>query len=229
MGACPITELTLGLGLLSSFRPADGPGWLGPGCVQPSGIDLSNVHLRHLARRLATHRLQIGSRLAAPRAGTPGSVGPGPSVLWPCLHAWPRIRLGRLLWASPTLPGITHDLAAGREHGIVEAPADTGIRCWTDKAHQLPPPSGAMSCDVHMQCGRLGHRADSSRQASRIAIRGRAGRPSRQRVGVIEVFEGRERAVPVVPGFGDSAVAHESARENTQGGRLAEAIAEFLV
>jgi hypothetical protein len=31
---------------------------------------------------------------------------------------------GRLLWASPALPGSTHDLTAARQHGIIEALAD---------------------------------------------------------------------------------------------------------
>ncbi|MFF3495301.1 transposase family protein [Streptomyces sp. NPDC002795] len=43
---------------------------------------------------------------------------------------------GRLLWASPALPGATHDLAAAREHGIIDALADAGLRCRADKAYQ---------------------------------------------------------------------------------------------
>ncbi|MGH4036196.1 transposase family protein [Actinomycetota bacterium Odt1-20B] len=43
---------------------------------------------------------------------------------------------GRLLWASPALPGSTHDLTAARQHGIIEALADVGLRCWADKAYQ---------------------------------------------------------------------------------------------
>ncbi|MFF5307659.1 transposase family protein [Streptomyces sp. NPDC013161] len=41
---------------------------------------------------------------------------------------------GRLLWASPALPGSTHDLTAARQHGIIEALADAGLKCWADKA-----------------------------------------------------------------------------------------------
>jgi hypothetical protein len=44
--------------------------------------------------------------------------------------------LGRLLWASPALPGSTHDLTAERQHGIIEALADAGLKCWADKAYQ---------------------------------------------------------------------------------------------
>ncbi|MGW6394690.1 transposase family protein [Streptomyces sp. NPDC055103] len=43
---------------------------------------------------------------------------------------------GRLLWASPVLPGSTHDLTAARTHGIVEALTDAGLKCWADKAYQ---------------------------------------------------------------------------------------------
>lgn len=44
--------------------------------------------------------------------------------------------LGRLLWASPALPGSTHDLTAVRHHGIIEALTEAGLRCWADKAYQ---------------------------------------------------------------------------------------------
>ncbi|MFF4249515.1 transposase family protein [Streptomyces sp. NPDC001822] len=43
---------------------------------------------------------------------------------------------GRLLWASPALPGSTHDLTAARQHGIIDALAAAGPKCWADKAYQ---------------------------------------------------------------------------------------------
>ncbi|GAA3654651.1 IS5 family transposase [Streptomyces chitinivorans] len=43
---------------------------------------------------------------------------------------------GRLLWASPALPGAIHDVRAAREHGILDALAEVGIRCWADKGYQ---------------------------------------------------------------------------------------------
>ncbi|WP_329094730.1 transposase family protein [Streptomyces sp. NBC_01439] len=43
---------------------------------------------------------------------------------------------GRLLWASAALPGATHDLTAARSHGIVDALAAAGLKCWADKAYQ---------------------------------------------------------------------------------------------
>lgn len=43
---------------------------------------------------------------------------------------------GRLLWASPALPGAIHDVRAAREHGIVRALDQAGITCWADKGYQ---------------------------------------------------------------------------------------------
>lgn len=43
---------------------------------------------------------------------------------------------GRLLWASPALPGSTRDLTAARTHDIVAALAEAGLKCWASKAYQ---------------------------------------------------------------------------------------------
>ena len=43
---------------------------------------------------------------------------------------------GRLLWASPALPGAVHDVRAAREHGIVDALAKADIACWADKGYR---------------------------------------------------------------------------------------------
>lgn len=43
---------------------------------------------------------------------------------------------GRLLGASPALPGAVHDVRAAREHGIVDALAEAGVKCSADKAYQ---------------------------------------------------------------------------------------------
>lgn len=43
---------------------------------------------------------------------------------------------GRLLWASPALPGAVHDVRAAREHGIVAALAEADIMCWADKGYR---------------------------------------------------------------------------------------------
>ncbi|MGG7568812.1 transposase family protein [Streptomyces sirii] len=43
---------------------------------------------------------------------------------------------GRLLWASPALPGSTHDLTAARQHGTIDALTGANLKCWADKAYQ---------------------------------------------------------------------------------------------
>lgn len=43
---------------------------------------------------------------------------------------------GRLLWASPALPGAIHDIKAARTHGIIDALAEADVPCWADKAYQ---------------------------------------------------------------------------------------------
>ncbi|GGN86815.1 IS5 family transposase [Streptomyces albiflavescens] len=43
---------------------------------------------------------------------------------------------GRLLWASPALPGAVHDVRAAREHGVIDALVGAGIVCWADKGYQ---------------------------------------------------------------------------------------------
>ncbi|MEW1569478.1 IS5 family transposase [Streptomyces sp. NPDC093509] len=43
---------------------------------------------------------------------------------------------GRLLWASPALPGAVHDIRAAREHGIIEALAKADVMCWADKGYR---------------------------------------------------------------------------------------------
>ena len=43
---------------------------------------------------------------------------------------------GRLLWASPALPGAVHDIRAAREHGLIDALEERGVECWADKGYQ---------------------------------------------------------------------------------------------
>lgn len=43
---------------------------------------------------------------------------------------------GNLGWASPALPGAVYDICAARTHGIIDARAEAGIRCWADKGYQ---------------------------------------------------------------------------------------------
>ncbi|MET8554822.1 transposase family protein [Streptomyces sp. NPDC004959] len=43
---------------------------------------------------------------------------------------------GRLLWASLALAGPVNDLTAARTHGVADALATAGLKCWADKAYQ---------------------------------------------------------------------------------------------
>ncbi|MFD6149104.1 transposase family protein [Streptomyces sp. NPDC060243] len=44
--------------------------------------------------------------------------------------------MGRLLWASPALPGAVHDVRAAREHGIVDALTHADVTCWADMGYR---------------------------------------------------------------------------------------------
>ncbi|GAA1774228.1 transposase family protein [Luedemannella helvata] len=43
---------------------------------------------------------------------------------------------GHLLWASPALPGSTHDLTAARTHALIDALAHANVIVWADKGYQ---------------------------------------------------------------------------------------------
>lgn len=43
---------------------------------------------------------------------------------------------GRLIWASPMLPGARHDMGAAREHGLIDALAAAEIRVIADSAYR---------------------------------------------------------------------------------------------
>ena len=43
---------------------------------------------------------------------------------------------GRLIWASPALPGSAHDLTAARTHGIIEALTRQKVMTFADKGYQ---------------------------------------------------------------------------------------------
>lgn len=43
---------------------------------------------------------------------------------------------GRLLWASPALPGAVHNVRAAREHGVMDALAAVDVTCWADKGYR---------------------------------------------------------------------------------------------
>lgn len=43
---------------------------------------------------------------------------------------------GRLIWASPALPGARHDMGAAREHGILDALHDAGVKVIADNGYR---------------------------------------------------------------------------------------------
>ena len=43
---------------------------------------------------------------------------------------------GRLIWASPALPGAVHDITAARTHQLIDALAEAGVKCFADKGYQ---------------------------------------------------------------------------------------------
>jgi hypothetical protein len=48
---------------------------------------------------------------------------------------------GRLIWVSPTLPGARHDIAAAREHGLLDAFTAAGLRVLADRGYQGAGPA----------------------------------------------------------------------------------------
>ncbi|MBP1782030.1 hypothetical protein J3R08_001880 [Micromonospora sp. HB375] len=43
---------------------------------------------------------------------------------------------GRLVWASPALPGSAHDLTAARSHGIIDALTSSDVMTFADRGYQ---------------------------------------------------------------------------------------------
>jgi hypothetical protein len=43
---------------------------------------------------------------------------------------------GRLVWASPALPGATHDLTAARHHRLIDTPSTGNVMTFADKGYQ---------------------------------------------------------------------------------------------
>jgi hypothetical protein len=48
---------------------------------------------------------------------------------------------GRLIWTSPTLPGSRHDIAAAREHGLLDALAAADVHAVVDTGYQGAGPT----------------------------------------------------------------------------------------
>ncbi len=48
---------------------------------------------------------------------------------------------GRLIWASPALPGARHDVGAARDHGILDALDAAGVTAYADTAYHRAGPA----------------------------------------------------------------------------------------
>ncbi len=48
---------------------------------------------------------------------------------------------GRLIWVSPALPGARHDIAAAREHGLLDALTAVDVRVLADRGYQGAGPA----------------------------------------------------------------------------------------
>jgi hypothetical protein len=48
---------------------------------------------------------------------------------------------GRLIWASPTLPGSRHDIGAAREHGLLDAVDTAEVSAVADTGYQGAGPT----------------------------------------------------------------------------------------
>ncbi len=44
--------------------------------------------------------------------------------------------VGRLVWASPALPGVVHDVTAARTVGLIDALTGAGVKTFADKGYQ---------------------------------------------------------------------------------------------
>lgn len=84
------------------------------------------------------------------------------------------LRAGRLVWASPALPGATHDLTAARATGLIDAlTAAGGIRT-PFKGHRLRPPLSRHQRSVNRAHARIracGERAVATLKTWKILAR----------------------------------------------------------
>ncbi|GLW04511.1 IS5 family transposase [Streptomyces lavendulae subsp. lavendulae] len=85
---------------------------------------------------------------------------------------------GRLLWASPALPGAVHDIRAAREHGIVDALTEAGIQCWADKGYRSAGGTVRIPCWGRWETLSAGQKAVNRPQAKIRALPSRPLPPS---------------------------------------------------
>lgn len=72
---------------------------------------------------------------------------------------------GRLLWASPALPGSTHDLTAARHHGLITALTSAAIATFADKGYLG---AGGAVGTPHRGRGLVGYRTRFNRHHATI-------------------------------------------------------------
>jgi hypothetical protein len=149
--------------------------------------------LRHPRRHPATHRPRRHDRRSRPALLRRKAHATGLNVQ---VIANPA---GRGVWASPALPGSRHDIAAAREHGILDAlgaaeiiaVADIGyqgagpaVRVPQRRAGSIPAPAGTGGCRTTRRPStpRTPASADpASANAGLKAPTGRRRRPRRRR------------------------------------------------
>ncbi|MFI9548001.1 transposase family protein [Streptomyces sp. NPDC052016] len=81
--------------------------------------------------------------------------------------------IGRLVWASPALPGATHDLSAARAHGIIDALTSADVMTFADKGYQAAGGSVRTPFKRHRYRPKLSRRQKAINRAhARIRARG---------------------------------------------------------
>jgi hypothetical protein len=87
---------------------------------------------------------------------------------------------GRMLWASPALPGSTHDLTAARTHGVIDALADADLWAYADLAYQGAGPN------ITIPFRRRPHRPSRNQRA---VNRNRARAPGERAVATLKTWK----------------------------------------
>lgn len=81
--------------------------------------------------------------------------------------------VGRLDWASPALPGASHDLSAARAHGIIDALTSADVMTFADKGYQAAGGSVRTPFKRHRYRPKLSRRQKAVNRAhARIRARG---------------------------------------------------------
>ncbi len=91
--------------------------------------------------------------------------------------------VGRLIWASPALPGARHDMGAAREHGITDALTQAGVQVVADNGYRGAGPGFALPQQPRRADPDTGQRRRLSRNqrevnAAHAAQRGPGERPN---------------------------------------------------